>query len=368
MIALWALCVMLGPIDDTSAPLPPEPVSHIIPESLTSLLTLRPELAIHHEGYLKELARRPDLAESETAWWQISSGPALRNVAARFEDALARDNTAQYRFNVYFDSLNRSRPLREAVENLVRTEMDQVRDDPALAAALPFLRANPDIALRFLENPLQVRPLPAPLQDAYESFTRAPEWSHALHRAYDRIAQLPEGHLAVFPWWREQAALENASGGEPLDLDGRLYERSDHYWLWHLRNMNLANHQEMAPWIRYWNRLIQQDPDLARDYGPFVTRLIQNPELLRQHLADLEANGHDSEGTWPPPTTPPGLPPLTIRDPVEELRNKVVRPAIDQPAQPDVEKPSRPQRPQSPASPTRPTIAPIETSPGTARR
>lgn len=364
MNAVWALCLLLGAIDGTTSPLPPESLSHIIPESLTRLLAQHPEWAVHHQGYLKELARRPDLAETETAWWQASGNRELRNLAARFEEALANDNTAQYRFNGYFESLNRSPELRQAVENLVRTELAHVRDHPALSGALQFLRANSDIALRFLENPRQVRPLPEPLEPAYAAFEAEPRWTRSLFEAYDRIAQFPDAHLTVFPWWRQQAALENAGQDGNANLDAALYGHSQQYWLWHLRNLNLANHEEVAPWIRYWNRLIQRDTDLAREYGPFITRLIQNPELLREHLASLQESGPAGSAPWPPKTAPPTLAPLHIHDPIEQAKSKIQRPTIDRPERPTIERPSvgKPTRPESPQRPGTPARARLETS------
>ena len=66
MNGLWALCLVLASFDGTSSPPPPLPVTHLIPESLTKLLAAQPELLQHHEGFLKQLAARPALAETET--------------------------------------------------------------------------------------------------------------------------------------------------------------------------------------------------------------------------------------------------------------------------------------------------------------
>ena len=362
MNTAWALCILLAaPFDDTSSPPPPAPLSHLIPESLTRLLGQHPELRVHHQGYLQELAKRPDLAATETAWWQASTTPALRNLAARFEDALARDNTAQYRFNVFYEALTKSPELRKSVEHLVRVELENARLKPELAGPLQFLRANPDIALRYLRDPDSVRPRPEALEATHGQFVEEADWRGALFDAYDAVAQTPDAHLVVFPWWRQLADLTGPGAGEDANLDAALYRQPHQYWLWHLRNMNLANNDQAAPWIRYWQRLIQREPDLARTYGPFITKLFADPEQLRQHLIDLTSESGDRKPTWPPPTSPPRLPPLVIDDPIGRMRDSIQRPTIERPDRPDVERPPRPdgpKRPARPASPDRPTISP----------
>lgn len=350
MNPLWALCILLAAIDDTTAPPPPDPVSHLIPDSLTRLLAERPELRSQHLGYLRELARLPALAESETGWWQASSTPALRALAARFEEALANDNTAQYRFNTFYAALSKSSELRINVENLVRTEIDQARLHPELSGALQFLRANPDIALRFLKAPRQVRPLPEPLETTYEFFLANEPWRSALFQAYDTLAQTPDAHLAVFPWWRQ---LESLSREEPKNLDAALYRNPPQYWLWHLRNLNLVNDNTAAPWIRYWQRLIQREPDLAREYGPFISTLLENPEQLRQHLIDLtEGENAEAPAPWPPASPPPKLPPLNLQDSAERMRREIKRPTIARPERPEIKRPARPTSPKRPTPPS----------------
>lgn len=362
MNALWAICLLLAaPPGESAAPAPPDPVAHLIPESLTQLLSQRPELRAHHQGFLQELARRPDLAKTETAWWQASRTPALRRLAAHFEDALARDNTAQYRFNTFYQALAGSPELRAKVETLVRVETEKTRRKPELAGALQFLRANPDIALRFLRDPRTVRPLPAPLEATYAFFEAETEWREALFAAYDAIAQTPDAYRTVFPWWRQLAALPDPDG-DGADLDAALHRRPQQYWLWHLRNLNLANNTEIAPWIRYWQRLVQRDPDVAREYGPFIGKLLENPEQLRQHLADLAEKGEDTgaKPAWPPGKEPPPLPPLP-EDPRDKARDQIQRPDItypERPERPTVERPPRPDGPQRPTPPARPERTP----------
>src|SRR5690606_32973785 len=102
-------------------------------------------------------------------------------------------------------------------ETLVRTELEQARTDPALPEALRFLRANPDIALRFLKDPTQVRPLPEPLERAYAAFERRPEWREALFAAFDAVAQSPDAYVTIFPWWRELDLLEKKEPVSALD-------------------------------------------------------------------------------------------------------------------------------------------------------
>jgi hypothetical protein len=347
MNGLWALCLVLASFDGTTSPPPPLPVSHLIPESLTKLLAAQPELLRHHEGFLKQLAARPALAETETAWWTASTIPALREMALHFEDALAANDTARLRFDAFYKTLAHSTEHRTAVEALVRTELERARTDRGLPPALRFLRANPDIGLRFLKDPKQLRPLPAPLETAYKAFERQPEWRQSLFTALDAVAQLPEAHLNIFPWWRELDQLENSA--EAPRLDDALQERPNEYWKWHQRNLNLANVDQAAPWMRYWSSLIHRDPDLAKDYGPFMTQLLEEPEMLRQHLVDLQEKEADGAGmSWPPESAPPKLAPVSRDDAVEKMRGSIERPRIEQPQRPTVDRPKRPTRPTPP--------------------
>jgi len=347
MNTLWAIALVLAAIDDTTSPLPPEPTSHLIPDALGRLLVSRPELLQHHEGFLKQLAARPDLAEAERAWWHSASTPALRNLADTFEGALDANPEARLRFDAYYQALARSAETREAVEHLTRTELDRARTANALPPALRYLRANPDIALRFLRDPRQLRPLPAPLEKAYDDFQRQPDWTKALHDAFQAVADRPDAHLTIFPWWRTQAELE--ADPETTKLDDALHQRPNEYWLWHARNMNLASDTQAAPWIRYWTRLIQRDTDLAREYGPFFAQLLEDPAKLNQHLAALRSTFGGSARPWPPASSPPALEKPARTQSADDLRRSVTRPKVDPPT---LKRPSRPERPTPPTRPT----------------
>jgi len=349
MNVVWALCLLLGAIDNTTPPPPPLPVSLLIPESLTRLLAAQPGMLQHHEGFLKELAARPALAQAETAWWQASTIPALRELADHFETALANSDTARLRFDTFYKTLAHSPEVRTAVETLIRTELERARTDRSFPAALRFIRANPDIGLRFLKDSRQVRPLPAPLEAAYKAFGREPEWTQSLFQALDAVAQLPDAHVNIFPWWRELDQLDRAEQGPRLD--DALEERPNEYWKWHERNLNLANVDQAAPWMRYWSSLVHRDPDLAREYGPFMNQLLEEPELLRQHLADLQDKSGDAPKNWPPKSAPPKLEPLDRKGSIEKMRRSIERPTVDRPEGPAVD---RPQRPARPSPPTRP--------------
>lgn len=350
MNTLWAIALVLAAIDDTTSPLPPDPTSHLIPDTLSRLLASRPELLQHHEGFLKELAARPDWAAAERAWWQAGNVPTLRKLADTFESALDATPEARLRFDAYYQTLARSAETREAVEHLTRTELDRARTANALPPALRYLRANPDIALRFLRDPKGLRPLPAPLEKAYDDFLRRPEWTSALRDAFQDVADLPDAHLAIFPWWRTLADLEKEP--DATKLDDALHQRPNEYWLWHARNMNLASDTDAAPWIRYWTRLIQRDTDLAREYGPFFAQLLEDPAKLNQHLAALRSTFGGSARPWPPASPPPALEKPARTESADELRRAITRPSIERPT------PKRPSRPERPTPPTRPTGTP----------
>lgn len=350
MMGPWVLCLLLAagePAPDFHDPTPP---------ALRELLAAQPALLPHHQGYLKELARLPDLAESESAWWQASSRPALRGLAAQFEELVGGDAQREARFDAYFDKLLDSPDLRDAVENLLRTELEQTREQPALARAVQFLRAHPDLAMRFLENPNQVRPLPEPLEGAYDDFVDRPEWRAALQGALGKVLERPAAHLAVLPWWEQLETLASPLEGGEATFTTALYDQPQALWLWHLRNINLARDREARPWIRYWNRLIHRDPALAQAYGPFITNLLRDPESLRQHLADLQTRQARDAEPWPPQVKPPLLPPLDMARSVSEMQGTIARPDVDIP-----ERPSRP-RMEAPTPPTPPAFPQFPTA------
>lgn len=83
MIALWTWCMLLA-ADPAPAPF------HVqLPPALQQLLETDGQAPDNHQGYIAELAQFPDLAESESAWWQAVSQPALRGMVTRFNESLA---------------------------------------------------------------------------------------------------------------------------------------------------------------------------------------------------------------------------------------------------------------------------------------
>lgn len=241
------------------------------------------------------------------------------------------------------------------MENLLRTELETTREEPGLAGAIRYLRANPDLAMRFLDNPARVRPLPAPLQDNYDAFQERPEWMASLRSALGDVLDQPAAHNTAIPWWKQLARLSSAEDDTEQGLDTELYQHPRAFWLWHLRNINRARHKETRPWIRYWERLIHREPDLARQYGPFVTELLQNPERLRQHLADVEAYRRTSGNEWPPKMAPPALPPLDMSASVDAMKKGIAQPDVSVPERPTINRPKRPRRPQRPSFPEFPS-------------
>ena len=352
MILTWALCLVLGA--DGTMPRS----ANMVPPTLNTFLLEQPAAATHHQGYLKQLASRPQLAESESAWWQTTARPDLRRLFSQFNEAIAGSPVAQAQFDAFYDQLSESPELRRSVENLFRTELDQAGTNPVLARAVQFLRANPDMAMRFLGNPARVRPLPAPLREAYNDFAGNPEWMDALHDAFGEVLDAPAAHQKILPWWEKLESLSSEGGERGPALNAELYRHPRELWLWHLRNMNLSRNKESRPWIRYWNRLIHRDPLLAKQYGPFVTELLREPEQLRQHLADLQDHQARDAEPWPPSRKPPKLPPLDLAHPVERMKQSVTKPTIhkpERPGRPDIDFPNRPERLQRPVFPAFPS-------------
>lgn len=335
---------------------PAAPAYHVpIPPTLEALFERDGDAPAHHQSYLKELARRPDLAASETGWWQSVNQPALQGLALRFNESLAQSEGGTPRFDAFYDQLLENPELRDAVEGLLRTELETTRDDPGLASAVRYLRANPDLAMRFLENPARVRPLPDALADSYDAFLARPQWRASLRGALGEVLEQPAAHQAVLPWWEQLTRLEAARDEADAALDTELHGHPRAFWLWHLRNVNRARQKEARPWIRYWERLIHREPDLARQYGPFVTDLLRDPERLRQHLADLEGQLGRSGAAWPPEKAPPRLPPMDISGTVDALKGGINQPRVNVPERPTISRPPRPRRPQRPSFPDFPS-------------
>jgi truncated hemoglobin YjbI len=353
MTLTWALCLLVGA--EFTAP----QAANNVPPAVGACLKEQPSALPHHQGYLKELARLPEFAESEIAWWRTSQRPGLGELSAQFGEMVGGDPTAEERLDAFYDQLVESPDLRQAVENLFRTELDQARTQPAMARAVQYLRANPDTAMRFLGNPARVRPLPEALRNTYAQFADNPEWARELQGALDDVLASPAAHQTILPWWEKLEAMSPSAGNGPPALPTELYRHPRELWTWHLRNINLSRNRATRPWIRYWNRLIHRNPMLASQYGPFVNELLADPERMRQHLADLEARQEQNASSWPPALKPPKLPPLDMAHPVEQMKRGMTRPTIDKPKRPSrpvVTVPERSARPTPPKFPEFPSL------------
>jgi len=348
---MWAgvICWLLvadGPV----APKPMDP----FPPALRAFLQQEPAALPNHVGYLKELARLPELAATETAWWRARTQPALRNLDTQFDEVLGESPEAQSRFDTFYAHLRENPELRSAVENLVRTELDKAKASPEMTRAVQYLRGHPDVAMRFLTNPSQVRPLPEALQGAYDAFLEDPEWMASLRTAFQAVLDTPEAYEAVLPWWEQLEKLGVATSESGEGLPTELYQHPRELWLWHLRNINRARNDETRPWIRYWNRLIHRDPLLAQEYGPFINQLLQEPEQLRQHLATLQDLQTADAEPWPPKMKPPTLPPLDMSHPALRMQQRMNHPEGDSPGaaiRPAMKIPQRPVPPVFPEFP-----------------
>lgn len=303
------------------------------------------ELIALHQGYVSWMAAHPDVAAREDPWLGLMTLHGFREVAVPFDEALVESPEATRAQDAFYTHLADDPAARDQVERLARVVMQTPNALIAGQAALTWLQANPETARRFLQNPALVTPMPeilAPLKNADRAF---PEWWTLFETAFRAVEEAPVSYERVFPWWQQAARLDDDHAAAYTNLALNFARFPDRFWVWHRRELALAEDAQARNWIRYWHRKLRRsDVDLPAYYAALRTL---TPVV-------------DDAVEWPPKTDPPALAAYTEKAaegkkgyPKRPERPIVERPEMRQPKRPGVKYPARP---DAPKRPTRPTV------------
>lgn len=315
------------------------------------VLTANEELRTHHRGYRHYLLANPKIAAAELAWLDVTQVSSIRTVATAFDEALNDDPAAQRLFDQFYDQLARDLPLRNAVETLQRTEFGQGRLGPLFSDAMTYFRANPDDALRFLQNPQLLEVLPQTLAPMLKKIGGRPEVLDELQGALEDVTDLPMAHTRVFPWWTTLGPFDEKHKGAYSNLAAHFAKYPHRFWPWHQRNVALAGDAQARDWIRYWHRKVRRTAGFGDDYMTFV-----HGRLDEEAKYPVSGETPKALADWPPKAAPPVLPPLgnNVGQSSEGTKKRADAPSrrIQPPPRPT--KPLRPEPPPRPPRPPRP--------------
>lgn len=306
-------------------------------------------LLAQHRGYVSWLAAHANTAAREDAWVGLMTLLTFRDFAAPFDEALVRSPVAAHAYDTFYTHLAANPEDRTRVERLARVVMEVPENLPGRQAALTWLQANPETARRYLQDPMLVTPIPealSPLRNAAREF---PDWWGLLGEAFEAVEEAPEAYARIVPWWRQALKVDDDHTAAYTNLVLHFAAYPNRFWVWHRREVALAEDAQARNWIRYWHRLLRRsEVDLRAYYQA----------LRGMDVMAIAATYEEGERAWPPKTDPPALGPLRkfqTRDttrPVEPTRPGVERPATRGPARPSIAYPDRPAAPQRPARPT----------------
>lgn len=327
-----------------------------------------PQLLECHRGYLGFLEKSPALRDAEEAWQELNVLTEIRPLVRDFDEAMHKDVRAQTLFDQYYDQLARDETLRASVDALQRAEFARgkirsltrapARGHPLLPGdvfgeGMVYLRANPDTAIRFLQNPQAVKPVPDALYPLLGHFEDRPELLKELLDAFQGLTGSPQAYARVFPWWNETPPFDLRSAGAYGRLYAALKAHPSRFWIWHHDNLALAADAQARSWIRYWFRKVRRTPGLAEDYAAYLQHLRKRPETAEQTQQRWNQQ-YGPAPEWPPKTAPPPLPAFV---PAESIRapggERIQKPTYTRPDKPNV---SRPKMPDKPTMPRKPVI------------
>lgn len=330
------------------------------PAQIEAALEGAPELLTQHRGYWSFLKRNPATARAEEAWSELTSLASVDALTRDLDEALHSDARAQMLLDQFYDELARNDDLRCPVEMLQRTEFAQKNIRELFGPALGYLRAHPDLAMRFFKDPRRVKPAPEALYPMLDHMDAHPELLAELLESFQGIVDNPAAHTRVFPWWQALSGFDQASGGAYSRLSAHFMRYPHRFWVWHERNLALAKDAHARTWIRYWHRRVRRCPELDTGYGAYLQFLRKHPETAQQ-TGQRWNQRFGPPPPWPPKEAPPVLPRLAVKKDEHMVPAKRdLMPTYERPEKQPVRRPDMPARPTRPVRPTRPAKPHIE--------
>ncbi len=332
----------------------PGPVPHSLAARVERALAEQPELLAHHRGYLSYADAHPEFAALEANWRQAALLSEMAPLVREFDEALAANPETERVFDQFYDTLARDESLRVAVEQLQRMEFEDTDWTRRFAPSLDYLRAHPDVARRLLERPQGDMALPEALRSFPPELRTRPGLLDTLRGAYGVFERNPAFLTRALPWWQARYGVSDDVAGAGAALGAAFLERPHRFWIWHRRNLALAEDVQARDWIRYWFRRVRRETGLAGEYPLYLHYLRQRPEQKKN--AEMKWRRElESPPEWPPAEAPP---PLQGRARAEKGKAPK-KPDYALPARPQVPRPKMPARPARPEGPSMPT-APVK--------
>lgn len=319
-----------------------------------------------HRRYLALLDEEPDFAATENVYNEVAVLRQFRHAVGSLEEAIAARTKTKTQIYAYYASLNRNATLRRHADAIHRIGWTDAHTNKNTLPALAYLRANPETAIRFLENPLIVAPTPDALYPMRAQLREHSETREELRHHFTRLHEEAEAHRSLFPAWRMLYAGESDLAKSYRYLS-QYFARYPHYfWIYHRRMSKLAASPSTMEWVQHFHARIRRDPNLHDTYFAYLQILRRDPARKRV-AAQRWDEAHGPAGTWPPEGRPPSLDPIAaseqpVRHPYDPraafvIPTKPQRPAVG--GQHEIALPARPQKEESTESPSE-TIGPIQ--------
>ena len=312
-----------------------------------------PQLLGGHRGYLAWTGQHPSIAAAEDAFTGLLRTTGFSLPASRFDEALVRSPEIAARMDTCYVFLASNADARAAVDDLHRFELAHRTGRDTWGAVLTYLRAHPDEALTFLENPQWVKPIPETLRPLADAAREKDPSLERLQAAFQTLHEQPEAHLCVFPWWEAacdgESALRDAFDG----LMAHFRQYPHRFWVWHRRELALAEAPDTRAWLRHWHRVVRRTKGLGRAYWDYLEALRAQPE--RAETAEARwRNEYGPAPQWPPEGQPPRLAPLPLPSRATPRVERPARIETDKPARPRIPASGPMKRPARPVPPARP--------------
>ncbi len=360
MIAAWL--ALLAGLGAAAEPAPPADLPAARTAAVERALENDPHLLAWHRGYLAWTRQHPAAAAAEDAFTSLLRTTGFSLPVGRFDEALVRFPELAARMDACYAVLASNADARAAVDDLHRFELAHRTGRDTWGAVLMYLRAHPEEALTFLENPQWVKPIPETLRPLADAARRKDPSLERLQADFQILHDQPEAHLRVFPWWKAACGEESPVRDAFEALMAHFRQYPHRFWVWHRRELVLAEPPGARAWLRHWHRVVRRSEGLERAYWDYLEAVRTQPELAETAEARWR-NEYGPAPAWPPEGEPPSLAPLRVPS--------RATPSIERPPRTETEKPARPRIPASgpvkqptrPVPPARPVKDAADTGP-----
>jgi hypothetical protein len=321
-----------------------------------------------HRRYLALLDSDPHLATAENVYNEVAVLSQFRQAVGPFEEAIAAHAKTKAQIYTYYASLNQNATLRRHADAIHRIGWTDARTNKHTLPALAYLRANPETAIRFLENPALVLPTPDALYSMRTQLRDHPQTREELRHHFTSLHEEAEAHRRLFPAWKTLHSGQSALAKSYQDLSHYFTRYPDYFWIYHRRMTGLAANPSSMEWIQHFHARIRRDPVLRDTYFGYLQTLRRDP-ARKQAAAQRWDEAHGPASGWPPEGRPPALDPIAASDqPVRHPDDPRADFAIPTKPQPPTvggrHGIALPARPTRPIRPTRPENEESTESPG----